>query len=84
MKPGYACCAWYSARAASTRALAVCSAVRYWLICDALNAPVACRLRARSGSKGPRQPGLRQTGKRTQVVGAQPVPDRFAWLGCLE
>jgi hypothetical protein len=41
------CAADSRARAASTRALAVCSAVVYWAICCALMAPVSCRLRAR-------------------------------------
>jgi hypothetical protein len=42
------CCAASTASAASTRALAVCSVVWYWLICCWLSAPVACSVRARA------------------------------------
>ena len=53
---GDSTCVWFSrtscacscARVASTRALAVASAVRYWLICEALIAPVSRSVRARA------------------------------------
>ena len=42
------CCAPSNPLAASTRALAVCSEVWYWLICCVLKAPLFCSVRARS------------------------------------